>query len=469
MTERDLRRSRSATSTDVFALAARRPARSPPPSGSTSQDQVRLATALSEVSRDVLAAGGGRRRLHARRAATLIVAVVTVDGDLGRRGLRRRSTAAQRLMDLVGGRRVDDAGRPSSRSASSCPPAASSRPRSPTELPRRLPRHGGAAARLDELRAPEPRAGRGARGGAGANATSCDRVNAELEETNRGVMALYDELSERAGAHQPGRGRALRRDRRQEPAAAARPASPRPASSTTSATSCAPPSTPCSAWPGCCSTPAPSRSPTSSATRSSSSRPAPRTCSGWSTSCSTWPRPSPAGSSRPSAHVDLGGLLRRAARHDRARWSPGPGVQLVIEPPRRAGGPRTDRTLLRHVLRNLLSNAVKFTESGHGHDDRPRREGGRRPARRHATPASASPRTTSRGSSRSSTRSAARCSPRSTGSGLGLPFARRRCAGSLLGRRPCSWSSVPGEGTDRSRSSCPRPGPPATGPGEAPA
>jgi signal transduction histidine kinase len=41
-----------------------------------------------------------------------------------------------------------------------------------------------------------------------------------------------------------------------------------------------------------------------------------------------------------------------------------PGVTLDVRPPIGAEDLRTDPTLLRHVLRNLLSNAVKFTEHG---------------------------------------------------------------------------------------------------------
>ena len=41
-----------------------------------------------------------------------------------------------------------------------------------------------------------------------------------------------------------------------------------------------------------------------------------------------------------------------------------PGVTLVVEDASPVGVIRTDRTLLAHVLRNLLSNAVKFTETG---------------------------------------------------------------------------------------------------------
>ena len=63
------------------------------------------------------------------------------------------------------------------------------------------------------------------------------------------------------------------------------------------------------------------------------------------------------------APVDLGELFEEL-RGTTAPLLSRPGVQLVIEPPRGVGILDTDRTLLRHVLRNLLSNAVKFTESG---------------------------------------------------------------------------------------------------------
>ncbi len=53
---------------------------------------------------------------------------------------------------------------------------------------------------------------------------------------------------------------------------------------------------------------------------------------------------------------DLGGVTRPLLR---------PGVELRVHPPTGDTRLRTDRTLLRHILRNLLSNAAKFTAAGH--------------------------------------------------------------------------------------------------------
>jgi signal transduction histidine kinase len=61
--------------------------------------------------------------------------------------------------------------------------------------------------------------------------------------------------------------------------------------------------------------------------------------------------------------VDLTGLFDEL-RGTTAPLVTRPGVRLVVEPPVGVEGFRSDRTLLRHLLRNLLSNAVKFTEAG---------------------------------------------------------------------------------------------------------
>ena len=134
-----------------------------------------------------------------------------------------------------------------------------------------------------------------------------------------------------------------------------------------------------------------------------------------------------------------------------------PGVTLVVEPPRGVSGFRSDRTLLRHLLRNLLSNAVKFTESGSVTMTADAGDG----------VVSFSVRDTGvgiaeadqpkvfeeffqvRGTLQSTT----------TGSGLGLPFARRVCR--ILGG-DLRLSSRLGEGTTFSFTL------PTTGPGPAP-
>ena len=145
----------------------------------------------------------------------------------------------------------------------------------------------------------------------------------------------------------------------------------------------------------------------------------------WSTSCSTWPRPSPASSSRRS---DRGRPAPRCSARCAARcgrWPPGPSVE------RRRRGPDglpplyTDEVLLTQVLRNLLTNGIKFTAARRGAAGRPHRSG--RPAgadrvgHRHRHPR----RRAGRGSSRSSTRCAAQLRPTSPAPASGLPYARR--------------------------------------------
>ena len=119
-----------------------------------------------------------------------------------------------------------------------------------------------------------------------------------------------------------------------------------------------------------------------------------------------------------------------------------PGVTLVVEPPRGVTGFRTDRTLLRHLLRNLLSNAVKFTESGSV----------TMTADADAGVVTFSVRDTGVGIAEADqakvfeeffqVRGALQATV--TGSGLGLPFARRVCR--ILGG-DLRLSSTPGEGT----------------------
>ena len=77
-------------------------------------------------------------------------------------------------------------------------------------------------------------------------------LNAELEETNRGVMAMYAQLADEL--EETNRGVvALYAELDEKTVHLTRRATPRAGSSPTSATSCAARSPPCWAWPGCCS------------------------------------------------------------------------------------------------------------------------------------------------------------------------------------------------------------------------
>jgi signal transduction histidine kinase len=144
------------------------------------QDQVRVATALSEVSRSAVTAGRTAVIVFGADEAHLVL-TVTVDGDVPSDGI----AAAGRLMDsvLLDGRVV--------RMMKRRPANASSDARTVREhLAAMLPE-----STLDELRrnnddliaALEDLKGQ---------KEQLLLLNAELQDTNRGVMALYSELSE---------------------------------------------------------------------------------------------------------------------------------------------------------------------------------------------------------------------------------------------------------------------------------
>jgi signal transduction histidine kinase len=160
------------------------------------QDQVRLATALSEVGREVVAGGRGRAVLSVVRRPATAELVVEVSGPArlaAEPGGLTGIAAAQRLLDgvevAVGpdgtpvvvlrkalpdgralpGRRLDEAS------------AALARPRS--------------ANALDELRVQNAELVR-ALDALAAREQDLVQANAELEETNRGVLAMYTQLSD---------------------------------------------------------------------------------------------------------------------------------------------------------------------------------------------------------------------------------------------------------------------------------
>ena len=119
------------------------------------------------------------------------------------------------------------------------------------------------------------------------------RLNAELPGDQPGRLALYNQLSARAGGDQPRRGGAVRRAGREVQPAPAGGRGQATGSGPRSATSCVLRSTRSSAWSGCWSGPGGDPLTGGAArTRCSSSAPPPRRCCRWSASCSTWPRPS---------------------------------------------------------------------------------------------------------------------------------------------------------------------------------
>ncbi|MCM3923469.1 ATP-binding protein [Frankia sp. AiPs1] len=158
-------------------------------------DQVRLATALSEISREALTAGGARIDFVLRNPPALAV-VLTADQAIpaDAAGL----AAAARLVDLT----VRRAG-PGAGGAGSAPMVVTlAKPLAPgvvvDDAQRTRLRQVLAAtvplAPADELRVQNSELV-GALAQLRDNQNELLRLNAELEETNRGVMALYSQLS----------------------------------------------------------------------------------------------------------------------------------------------------------------------------------------------------------------------------------------------------------------------------------
>lgn len=152
-------------------------------------DAIRVATAISEVGRDVVATGGGRARFRVAAANELCIDVI---GTADRARWATSVAAAERLVDGVTpvtqpagagvtlckrfGASVD---RSASRLVELRNELAALSSQNPTDELREQNRE--LIAALDEVRAQK---------------STLEVVNHELEETNRGVMALYSELSE---------------------------------------------------------------------------------------------------------------------------------------------------------------------------------------------------------------------------------------------------------------------------------
>ena len=161
-------------------------------------DAVRVATALSEVGREVVLAGGGEM-IFSLAAPDLVSVVVVASGTRGAAGSGPGSvgwqaslTAASRLMDDVSSA-PDAEDRAvvtlSKRLGTRVELAADRRSALRRQLRRHAPRTPGEELReqnrelivaLDEVRRQK---------------SDLEVANRELEETNKGVLALYDELS----------------------------------------------------------------------------------------------------------------------------------------------------------------------------------------------------------------------------------------------------------------------------------
>jgi signal transduction histidine kinase/CheY-like chemotaxis protein len=149
--------------------------------GLEQQDQVRVATALSEISRSTLTAGQTAVIMFGADDTSLVIAV-TVDGEPPADGI----TAAARLMDTVTAsgklirlakRRPPNAPAPDNRVISR--QLSALLPESSLEELRR--NNQDLITALEDLRQQKEQ---------------LLVLNAELQETNRGVMALYNELSD---------------------------------------------------------------------------------------------------------------------------------------------------------------------------------------------------------------------------------------------------------------------------------
>lgn len=156
------------------------------------QDQVRLATALSEVGREVVAGGRGRAVLAAALRPVGGELVVRVSGSTAA-GPGEGVAAARRLVDEVETRTGEDGGRVvvlrKALPDGSAPPAhrvdeiraALARPRSADALAELRVQNAELVRALEALAAREQ---------------ELVRANEELEDTNRGVLAMYTQLSD---------------------------------------------------------------------------------------------------------------------------------------------------------------------------------------------------------------------------------------------------------------------------------
>ena len=326
------------------------------------QDQVRLATALSEVGRHLLPSGGGADvtfEVPGRAAPAWPIA----PGRAGRGppGARRAGTSRSPARWRGWSTRCGVQDRRTTIRSCGCPDG--SRPRAgadrrsgSTELRAELAASAAGHRRwtswpcrtqqliaaLDEVR---------------SQRDELAALNAELEETNRGVMALYSQLSEEL--EETNRGVVALYAELDEKSAQLRAASE--AKSRFLANVSHELRAPVTAIIGLARLLADSASDPLTARAGPPGRADPGlrrpTCSPWSTTCSTWPRPSPAGSSRAGPRSTCGRSSASCAARC-GRWPPAG---------RRAGGGGaaagdaavSDEVLLAQVLRNLLHNGAE--------------------------------------------------------------------------------------------------------------
>jgi signal transduction histidine kinase len=418
--------------------------------GVDGQDVIRVATALSEVTRDLLAAGGGRVSFTSVAPDVLRV-TLTDDGSVRGTSWDAASGlgAARRLMDTVT-LGVDHDGRTvvvlEKRARSARPVDEQLR----RELRRRLGDTVGRTS-TDELRL-QNRDLVAVLEDVQARKEELERVNAELEETNKGVLALYGELSDELERTNQGVVALYAEiDDKNRLLGEASESKTRFLNNISHELR-----TPGNSVLGLARLLLdPSAEPLTDEQRhqvqliSASAEDLLRLVNELLDLAKA-----ESGRIEPVVgDVDLGALFEEL-QGTTAPLVTRPGVALVVDPPGDVAGFRTDRTLLRHVLRNLLSNAVKFTESGtitmtaeagDGVVGFSVRDTGVGIAEAHQTKVFEEFFQV-RGTLQATV----------TGSGLGLPFARRVCR--ILGG-DLRLSSTPGVGTTFSFAL------PTTGPG----
>ena len=181
---------------DVDVFAARQAGREVAAAlGLEGQDLVRIATALSEISRDVIAAGGGTVTFSVPSPGVLSIELVTTESapELGDGAEVSGLDAAGRLVDSVRAESDSDGHAVITLDkllGSAVVLGGAER----AELQRRVSSKTHRSP-LDELRT-QNRELIVALEEAQARRDELADVNRELEETNRGVMALYQELSD---------------------------------------------------------------------------------------------------------------------------------------------------------------------------------------------------------------------------------------------------------------------------------
>jgi signal transduction histidine kinase len=328
------------------------------------QDQVRLATALSEVARDLLRAVDGAD----------VTFAVAVDAHTGRRMLRvdlapirplpggryePQSGAVARLVDKLGV--VTDEGdtvvRMSRRVPAPAPPLtperlaqlraelASSAPG--TALDELAAQNGQLIAALDEVR---------------RQRDELEVLNAELQETNRGVMALYNQLTEELEA--TNRGVVALYAELDEKSAQLRAASE--SKSRFLANVSHELRAPVTAVIGLARLLADSASDPLTAEQARQVgliRSSAADLLGLVNELLDLAKAESGRLEVNWAEVDLRGLFGQLRGTLRALASR-PDVELVVEEPPAPATVRSDEVLLAQVLRNLLHNALKFTERG---------------------------------------------------------------------------------------------------------